>query len=225
MKNEDLKESPNDYLISLVKGGAGMIPVVGALVSEMIGSTIPNQRLDRIANFLTELGKRLDELEFNLINENLYYRDLFEDAMVQASRSLSEERSKYLAQFVKNTLNLPEENHSVQKKLLYILQELTDKDIEFLVVLRDYGFYQASQPFNLPTQTKNELLDPNRDFMTSSLGLHIHSLERLDLVRLDYAPVDEEYPNSNIDAYTGLTEITDCNISGIGRLLLRAIQV
>ncbi|OED64320.1 hypothetical protein A165_11130 [Vibrio tasmaniensis ZS-17] len=225
MKYEDLKDSPNDYLLSLVKGGAGMIPVVGAIVSEMIGSTIPNQRLDRVAAFLTELGKRLDELEFNLIHENVYLRDLFEDAMLQASRALSEERNKYLAQFVKNTLYLPEDSHSVQKKLLYILQELTDKDIEFLVTLRDYGFYQARQPFNLPTPTQNELLNPNRDFMTTSLGLHIHSLERLDLVRLEYALEDEEFPESNIDAYTGLKEITECEITKIGTLLLSTIQV
>ena len=225
MSYESLKESPNDYLIALAKGSAGMIPVVGGLVSEVIGSTIPNQRIDRMADFLHEVGERISELEYKLIKDNKFYRDIFEDAMVQASRSLSNERNRYLAQFVKNTVDLPPENYSVQKKLLFTLQELTDFDIEFLVSVRDLGFYEARKTFQLPTPTLDELSNPNRQFLTVSLGMHILTLERLDLVKLKRAPDDKEYPDSNIDSDTGLVEITECEVSRIGSLLLDAIHI
>ncbi|MDH6025261.1 hypothetical protein [Vibrio splendidus] len=225
MTHEHLDDAPSDFLVSLAKGTVGIIPGVGGLVAEVIGSTIPNQRIDRISGFVKELDKRIDELEYKLIKDNQFYRDIFEDAIQQASRSLSSERNKYLAQFIKNTLNLPLEHYAIQKKLLFTLQELTDLDIEFLVAVRDFGFYEASKPFKLGTPTLEELNDPKRELLTVSLGMHVLTLERLDLVKLGRVPDDSEYLDSNIDANTGLAEITECRVSKIGEHLLKAIQI
>jgi len=225
MTYEHLDDVPSDYLVSLFKGAAGVIPGVGGLVAEIIGSTIPNQRIDRVADFVKELDKRLGELEYNLIKENELYRDLFEDAMQQASRTLSAERNRYLAQFVKNTLNLSLEHYAIQKKLLFTLQELTDLDIEFLVAVRDFGFFEACKPFKLATPTEEELSEPSRELLTVSLGMHVLTLERLDLVKLDRALEGGEYPDNNIDPNTGLPKITDCEVSKIGECLLNAIEI
>ena len=47
-----------DYVLNAVKAAVGPIPIVGPLVSELVGVVIPNQRLDRIAKFLVELERK-----------------------------------------------------------------------------------------------------------------------------------------------------------------------
>ncbi|MFT7052521.1 MAG: hypothetical protein ACJAU1_000065 [Psychromonas sp.] len=225
MSYDNLKVSEKDDLVSLLKGSAGIVPFAGGLLAEVISSVIPNQRIDRIADYLEELSKRLIEFEYQQIKENKLYRDLFEDTIIQASRSLSSERNQYLAQFVKNTLDLSQDHYAVQKKLLFILQELTDSDIQFLTEVRNHGFNKAAEPFTPKLLSHSELnSNPSRDFETVSLGMHILTLERLDLVKVKRAVEDEEYPDSNVDSYTGLVEITECETSKIGELLLNSIQ-
>lgn len=46
-----------DYAVMLTKASIGALPVIGPLMTEVIGSIIPNQRIDRIA----ELARILDE--------------------------------------------------------------------------------------------------------------------------------------------------------------------
>jgi hypothetical protein len=171
MSYDNLKVSAKDELVSLLKGSAGIVPFAGGFLAEVISSVIPNQRIDRIADYLEELSKRLVEFEYRQIKENKLYRDLFEDTIIQASRSLSSERNQYLAQFVKNTLDISQDHYAVQKKLLFILQELTDCDIKFLVDVQNHGFYKASEPFTPKIRSHSELISsPSRDFETVSLG-------------------------------------------------------
>ena len=58
MNTENTKK---DYAVSIGKGILGAIPIVGPLMAETVGSIIPNQRIDRINDFLL----KLEELKFH----------------------------------------------------------------------------------------------------------------------------------------------------------------
>ena len=52
-----------DLAVSLTKGALGAIPFVGGLVAEAVGTLIPNQRVERIADLLASLESMVSEME------------------------------------------------------------------------------------------------------------------------------------------------------------------
>ena len=98
-----------DYVLNAAKAAVGPIPIVGPLVSELVGVVIPNQRVDRIAKFVAELECRIRALELptrimKQLNDESF-TDLLEEGFRQAARSLSDERRRYLASLICNSLS------------------------------------------------------------------------------------------------------------------------
>jgi hypothetical protein len=54
-----IEENEVDILTTSFKGSAGMIPILGPYLAEIIGSLVPNQRIDRITTFLKLFYKKL----------------------------------------------------------------------------------------------------------------------------------------------------------------------
>ena len=99
-----MNSSKSDIAAILGKGLVGAIPFVGPLASEIVGSVIPNQRVDRIESLLKVLEEKIEEKGQSLIKDKINSPesvDLLEDGFVQASRSLSEERIDYIASLLK----------------------------------------------------------------------------------------------------------------------------
>lgn len=63
MKNEieKLNNDKNDYISSILSGALGAIPFAGPLLSEIINYVIPNQRTDRIVDFVKDLAIELEK--------------------------------------------------------------------------------------------------------------------------------------------------------------------
>lgn len=218
-----------DTAVAATKGVLGAVPFAGGALAEIIGSVVPNQRLERITAFLIELDKRLKKFEIEKLNNNKLALDLFEDAMYQAVRVLSDERNKYLANFLKQTIDVNTDSYNTKKKLLSILQELTDKDIEILKFISKRGYQAAAVEFRIRGLTggaykklsnveQSEYKHQQVDF-----GLHIATLNRLNLVHVKEKEIDPKWENSHIDHNTGLPEVDDCNLTRIGELLLSNI--
>ena len=108
MKKNNLDNSKVDIGAAVAKSIAGAIPFAGTAVNELLSNVIPNQRIDRIATFVAELEKRINKSEQKVLNNNKYFVDLFEDAIVQATRSLTEDRNRYIAVFLSNNKNISE---------------------------------------------------------------------------------------------------------------------
>ena len=227
--NIDIQTKRVDTAVALTKAVLGAVPFAGGALAEIIGSVVPNQRLDRIAAFLTELDKRLKKVEVEKLNHNKFALDLFEDGMYQAVRILSEDRNKYLAIFLKQTIDVDSNSYSTKKKLLGILQELTDKDIEILksiskrwyqATAREYSICPVTygQYDKLSGEEKNEYEHLRVDF-----GLHIANLQRLNLIHVKTKEIDPEWDDSHIDNDIGLPEVDDCKLTKIGELLLSNI--
>ena len=91
----ELENKPMDYIASVVKGTLGIVPFAGSLLAELVGTVIPNQRLDRIAKFVVILENKLSSLEQDFIRSQLAdenFSDLLEEGARQTARSLSDEQ-------------------------------------------------------------------------------------------------------------------------------------
>lgn len=62
----ELDSNNVDRITSLTKGIVGSCPYGGALLSEVIGVLIPNQRIDRIAEFLKALDSKVSQIDSGL---------------------------------------------------------------------------------------------------------------------------------------------------------------
>lgn len=124
-----------DYSVSVAKGAIGAVPYVGPLIAELVGTLIPEQRIDRIAKFVQELGKKVSGIERDHIKSQLrdeHFSDLLEEGLFQASRSLTDERRAYIASLIANSLSSKEIEYQESKYLLRILNEINDVEIIWL---------------------------------------------------------------------------------------------
>lgn len=125
-----------DYLVAALKGAIGTIPFA-SLVAEAVGAAIPNQRIDRMADVLQKTAARMDEVgaQVDDISDRFRspeFRDVFEEAMLQAGKALSEERRQYIANLIFNGLTAAEFENARVKRLLFILHDLTDPELIWL---------------------------------------------------------------------------------------------
>ncbi|SCZ23990.1 MULTISPECIES: hypothetical protein [unclassified Pseudomonas] len=131
----EIKTQAIDYVTSATKAALGAVPFAGSLLAEVAGSIIPNQRIDRIADFAFKLQERIEQLEVTQVRselENEEFTDLLEESLRQASRATSEARRQYLASLVANSLNSNSIEHAESKHLMRILGELNDVEVLWL---------------------------------------------------------------------------------------------
>jgi hypothetical protein len=121
-----------DYVAGAVKSVVGAAPFAGSLLVEIAGAVIPNQRMDRIAKFAAELEGRLSRVEQEFVVSQLddeHFTDLVEEALRQASRSLSDDRRTQIANVLASSLTSEDITYLDSKHLLSIAGELNDIEI------------------------------------------------------------------------------------------------
>lgn len=139
----DLDTKTEDVLAALTAAWAGVglaaagEPLLAPLVAKVVGWLIPGQRRERLINFVklldqqvAALGSKIEDVEERFQSEE--FVDLFEEAATQAARALSDDRREYLANLLALTLTEEEMIHARSKKLLLLLDELTDQEVIFL---------------------------------------------------------------------------------------------
>jgi len=208
-----------DIVAAVCRAVVGAAPYVGSAAAEAITALIPNQKLDRVVGFVGELDRRVAQLELSeqVLAEHWQsapFLDLFEDAMLQASRALSDERRRYLASLLASGLAANELNHAQVKKLLRILDAVTDEEV---IVLRDMSFSDLDERRAFRARHL-ALLDPASD----ELGASQEELDRGSILR--------SYKQSLVSV--GLLEqsalladdrLANLRATGLGKLLLRYI--
>lgn len=219
-----------DHTVTGLKGVLGAVPVVGSLVAEIIGSVIPNQRLDRLVDFTQKLSAQLDEHGRLLLQNRIVEPagvDILEEALWQSARALSEERRQRIASLTKNALSRKEVNLIESKKLMLLLSQLNDFE---LILLRSYA-----EPLGKDTdfmQTHGEALKPVHAFFRApkeDLDRHAirksmdDHLKALGLISPSFWPTRHGEP-PEFDQDTGTLKPSGHHISLLGRLLLREID-
>jgi hypothetical protein len=212
----DLESNSKDRLVSAAKGVVGACPFIGALAAEAIGSLIPNQRLDRVVEFLRQLEKevrnldsRLDNFEKNLHNaEGL---DIMEEGLVQAARSVSAERKERLAKLVARSLTREEMRYEDSRKLLNLFRELTDPELLWLI-------YYSMDPVLGPGPHR-DLIDKHPDVL-KPISRELGSSRE----QIDRAALQDSYKNTLLRF--GLIDLqgNTHQITTLGRLMIRYIE-
>jgi len=200
-----LTNSRVDYVASAAKSALGTVPFAGALLAEIAGTVIPNQRIDRIVKFAETLELRLSKLEENAIENNISqedFTDLVEESLRQAARSLTDERRDYIAALVANSISSKEIEHYESKHLLRMLGELNDIEIIWLRFYLD------------PTIDGDEEYREKHTNILSPVGAHLAS----EQPEIDRATLQESYKEHMVSLGLLEKEI-DIDISGIGSKL------
>jgi hypothetical protein len=227
---EALQVSGSDYVASAARAALGGVPFVGSLLVELAGTVIPNQRIDRIANFAAALEARLSELERNaakrfLTNEE--FTELVEEALRQAARSTTDERRQYLADLVKRGLAAEDITFQESKHLLRLLGEISDIEVIWLRFYTepemggDVEFREKHQAVLEPigAHMGSPQSDLDKETLQTSYKEH---LVQLGLLRRLYR-TDPRTKEPKFDSRTGNQEVSGYEITSLGRLLLRQV--
>ena len=229
-KPKDLRQNLTDLAVAAGRGVANLVPVVGPFLAEVIGSTIPNQRMDRVAKFATELEGRLNSFERDLIEtqmSNEEFAVLLEEGLRQAAGSTSDERRSYIASLIINGLTSEQIEYTESKHLLRILGEVNDVEVIWLRAykVRTFG---GDSTFR---EMHKEILAPLVATMGSTPGeldksalqnSYKEHLAQLGLLRPMYR-TDMQTRTPEFNRSTGAMEIQGYQLTGLGRLLLKEI--
>ncbi len=212
----NLESASQDRLASVAKGVAGACPFVGPMVAEAIGALIPNQRLDRVVEFLRNLDAEVHRLDARLERFQKNVRgaeglDIIEEGLMQAARSISQERKIHLARLVGRSLSAEEIKYEESRKLLNLYRDLTDPEILWLI------YYSMNPVLGA---------GPHQDFVRKHPDVLMPISREIGapLEQVDRAALQESYKNTL--SRFGLVDLRGKShqITSLGRLLVRYIQ-
>lgn len=230
---DEFKANKVDYAALVAKGVAGVIPLAGGMVAEVIGTLIPNQRVDRIIRFLEKLDLRVGRLESEAMKARLRQTetiDLMEDAFHQAARALSDERLVYLAAMLAGSITDSTISHEETKRLLAILGEINDVEV---IILASHDIRRHPQRDPAFWERHKTALTPRAPTMGSSeremdeaaiYNSYEHHLIRLQLMQPRFRSLRRgEMPE--FDENTGMMKASGHELTWLGKLLLRRIDM
>ena len=227
---KELKTNWVDFSVAGARGTLNLVPIVGPIFAEVIGTIIPNQKIDRLTKYAAELGRRIERLE-NKPSDTQFQdeelTDLLEEGFRQAARSLSDERRSYIATLVANGMNSENIELAESKHLLRMLSELSDVEVIWLRYYRhptiggDEEFREKHNAVLAPVQagigSPPEAHD--RYALRESYSEH---LSQLGLLEAQFQ-TDRKTRMPKFDSFTGAMEVSYYRLSGLGRLLLKEI--
>lgn len=225
MADDDLDDNFRDKLVAIGKGGAGLIPLIGGPLAEIIGVVVPGQRADRIVSYLRSVESRVNlmGLELQELLESVEKIDLLEEGGFQAARALSRERIEQIAEAVTQGLASADSELVRRKRLIRLLGELDDDEIALLNAYgRSYAgsdrnaFDSINRPSPIHLRSSNEERENDRLYKAGQAALL-----RLDLLEKKYGSVRRgetpEFDTSKGDFQHSV------QISHLGRMLLKEI--
>ena len=122
--NANVKPTRTDTIVAAARGTLGAIPYVGPLIAEIVGTIIPNQRMDRLSRLVETLGQKVADLDHALVEERLKARDgvdLLEDGFHQAARAVSDERIEYITDILRAGITEQQAKFAEKKFLMWLL--------------------------------------------------------------------------------------------------------
>lgn len=135
----DLGANKSDVGAAVLRSAVGLVPFAGGILSEIITHIIPNQRADRIEQYVRLLSLRLDTLSDELqkwLRTDPEAVALFEDGAFLSSRAVSKERIEQVATIVASGLTDEQRDALRWRRLLDVLRQLDDQE---LAILRAYA--------------------------------------------------------------------------------------
>ena len=134
---QDLAYNNRDKVTSVIKGVTGAIPIAGPMISEILGSVIPQQRLDRVIEFsgyleesIIQLGMDIENLQEKLNGPE--YSSFFYKSCICAADSTTHNRVSMIRNvFIKGITDI---NQDVLRyeSVLTLLNKLNEIEFTYL---------------------------------------------------------------------------------------------
>jgi oligoendopeptidase F len=208
--DKSLAVQTTDYVVSAAKAALGAVPFAGSLLSELAGTIVPNQRIDRIVKIAKVFDQRLAKLEQQFVLSELRneeFSDLLEEGLRQAAHSLSEERREYISSLISSSLSSEDIAYQESKHLLRILDEINDVEIIWLRFFL-HPIMGGDEEFR---SKHKEVLKPISRVMGASQTV------------LDKGTLQESYKEHLIQLNLLERKDKSFRLTSLGRLLLREI--
>lgn len=233
---DDTSERPDDGLdnnwvdkaVAATRGAVGLVPMLGGPLAEIISVTIPGQRADRIVNYVRQLSARLDEIDADIRDRLVFNAEkigLIEEGGYQAARATSNERIERIVAAVQCGLAERDVDVIRRKRLLTLLGELDDDELNLLYACgRSYGGRDRSA-FELVNRPDPINMQSGRDEIERN---HLYNIGRAHLIRLgllkkNYGSVKKgQLPE--FDPRSGDFKHS-VEVSGLGLMLLSAVEL
>ncbi|MGB8220642.1 MAG: hypothetical protein WCE46_09705 [Methanoregula sp.] len=228
-----------DIAASAMKSALSLLPTVGPLMSELVGTIIPNQRFDRLVKYSIQLEKKTEKIDstlFKLALQNENFTELMEESLRQAARSLSDERRSYLASIIKNSLISDDVDFIESKHLLKILGEINDIEIIFLrfflypLVNGDREFREKHKKILEPIDTLENpqwMIDSepkvSMDFHGTLYKSYLEHLVQLGLLARRYV-IDMKTDSPIYDSFSRGQKLSGYDITNFGILLIHHVD-
>lgn len=241
MANDDLDPNNRDHAMAALRGAVSVVPFAGGPIAEAISAVVKEQRADRVVAYIRELASRLELIDRQINGDNPLTIDLLEDTVIQSSRAMSEDRNRYLAAVMADSADVSSQDYEFNKKLLQILEQLTDVDIDVLKAHTDFAeLHQLQQRWpSTESLTLAERKDLpiggkyQRESTKVAFDVHVAALERLGLLvakRERPGPPSQTLGGGGAVSAAvrhlddlGMPKITGYKVTTLGRLLLTKI--
>lgn len=156
MKQINLKSNGTDTFVSILSSTVSYIPLVGSFASELVQSLIPNQRQDRIVEFVKNIDYELQnmKIDFQELKEkfsNQKYGSFTYNCIRMVTNEVYEEKIKYYKNLLIQTLTDDEKTLVHNERILRILEQLDYYEILYLKFYSDCNIGG--------TKTMNEVIE------------------------------------------------------------------
>jgi hypothetical protein len=213
-----LGSNANDRIAATLRAGAGLVPIIGTALAEIVTEFIPGQRLERIESYLKLLAAEIDKLHLDRKQlQKPANVDLIEDGGYQAVRALSEDRRVYIARCVAHGIAATKLAKIRHKRILSLLGDLDDEE---LTLLAAYSTGNSSNWAGLTPRVEGYAKASDEVLLH---GAALLKLERLGLMDFRILMKAGSLEEPMIDVRTGKPQ-GHHEISELGRLLIRQIQ-
>ncbi|MFZ2207247.1 MAG: hypothetical protein WAV22_01115 [Porticoccaceae bacterium] len=137
-------DSATDKRVKLYKAVCGIIPG-GSFIAELCIDRIPNQRLDRVVDFIEKLESRLNKIESTSFVKDERYGYLAENSILESAKAYSSVRRSWLASICTPFVDPPtREEWDLRINAVSQLSSLSDSEVKYLL-----GYLDETRRFRL----------------------------------------------------------------------------
>lgn len=218
-----LGSTPRDEIVRTTSSFVGAIPFAGPILTEVITQLIPQQRQERLEEYVRQLETRIEGIE----RTQVYRRsviELFEDGAFLAVRSHTTARISQIANVVADGMSGEEHKTIEAKRMLNLLEEIDEEQVVHLSASLHKN--RRNREFH---ETHATILRPKAvGFGSSREELDAHTLQQMakqKLVRLGL--LNQNFKRSRpgelpeFDDKTGMIKASGHSLTPLGRLFLR----
>lgn len=167
MEIKNLNENKTDKLVKTINATFGEIPIIGGALVELLSSVIPNQRIDRMVEFIKILNEKLTSQEQELLKSQILdenFNGLLQDVIDSTIKTIGKERKNHFAKIVQSGLTSNKEELIELRLITRILKEIND--IEMIIL--KYHSIRTSNESSIFLQKNRNILESERLFVGAS---------------------------------------------------------